>query len=818
MLDFGKNYGTYDGITFFGDHENEGLVYYLPDEVTLTLGKESHYGMDLTIFHKGQIVSSEEINLDDMAGSILQMDVCCIVEESRLNKALDQLKEQVSLPSDLSVSQPTWKDGTVDLMVLNKQRSVAEKEEKDSKTGFVKTILGSRKPSFMTNDLKCAFNVELSRDGTELVLAALKGEKGALAGVMYDLQFAGLMPAADLRITANLRKCQETIEHELGVDFTYQREVDVSLAAGLHDLTEKMEENGGINVEVLSMGETAEERKRIQELVTDFKERVLEELFSPQINMQAPQIDFSVGDILNSSGIKDLVQKDKEDKKETNPKKGGKADGKGPHGEGNSNADEGAGDSTGEGKENGAGDNKDKDKDKKGKAAPPSFKVSYVFKREKIESDKVLQVDYRERSTIIKTHNPQSHLWLFGLQLGDSLDGYITEVEMGELWKDQVLETDIDPELFQPGGLSYVDVAFWKIEYGVGEGDNGSPFDAPATTSPLVVTLRKETPKGFVKWTRDHVDDVGYYYQACFNYGDLRILSEPQVSFSKNLVIVPELCIFSKVLHVQSYGIDYDIIRNVDVRFDISDPEGERMPEFVSLSEQHNEDSLTVRGRYRNNTSIQMTRLFSFMDGTKLQSTTSVFGTEVPIYTPLLNKNLTLVFSDVSNNIYCVLMDVTVSSNVYEGHLRKHFEFKDFSSLVVQAPVNVLDENDMVSYEISAVRTSDGALFPVMEGIAEGKPISIKLGDAGRKNLFLEWEGCSPESAGYKKIEVRVQEEGKEETIYKFSGFDVPGPIDLNILADAKVSVKIIRQWPDNEKEPTEKPSVKDGKIIVRCP
>lgn len=810
MLDFGKLYGTYEGITFYGDHENDALVYYLPDEVTLALGKESHYEMDLMIFHKNQIVSSEAIDLNDTAGSILQMGVRCTVEEKRLNKALEQLQEQVSLPSELAVSQPVWKDGTVDLMVLNRQRSVAESEEEKAEPRFVKNILGSRKPSFMTNDLKCSFNVELSRDGTELVHAALKGEKGALAGVMYDLQFVGLMPTADLRITANLRKCQETIEHTLGANFTYQGKVDVSLAAGLDDLTEKMKEEGGIVVEVLSMAESPEEEKRIQELVADFKERVLKELFEPQINMQAPKIDFSVGDLLSSSGIKDLIQKDKDDKKEKDPKKNEKADGNAPAGGENPPATNGGGEG------NGAGGDKDKDEDDK--LTPPSFKVSYVYKKEKIEADKILQVDYRERSTTVKTHNPQSHLWLFGLQLGDTLDDYITDVEMGELWKDQVIETGIDPELFRPDGLSFVDVALWKMEYGVKKDDDGSDFAVPSSTSPLVVTLKKEEPKGYVKWTRDKVDDVGYYYQVRFSYGNQQILSEPLVSYSRNLIIVPELCIFSKVLHVQSYGLDYDIIRNVEVRFDISDPDGEREPEFIPLSEQQNEGSLTVRGRYRNDTSIQMTRIITFLNGTHLQATTSVFGTEVPIYTPLLNKNLTLVFSGVSDNVYCVLMDVTVSSAAYEGQLKKHFEFKDFSSLVVQASVNILEENDLVSYELSAVRASDGELFPLMSGTADGKPISVKLADAGRKNLFLEWEGCSPEEAGYKRIEIHVTEEGKETVSYKFSGASVPGPIDLDIPSDAKVSVKIIRRWPDNDTEPVEKPSVKDGKIIVRCP
>ena len=215
MLDLGKQYGTYRGISFYGDHEDEGLVYYLPNEVKLDKDKNSHYEMDLMLFSESNIVSKEAINFDDTAGAILQMGVICTVDERTLNRALDELRRTVgTLPENIRVMQPTWKEGTVDMMILDKQK---DKQGDDSNTtGFVKSILGSQKPSFMTNDLKSIFNVRLDCRGSELVYKAIEGSKSSLAGVMYDLKFAALQPAANLRISANLSKCPAILETSPG--------------------------------------------------------------------------------------------------------------------------------------------------------------------------------------------------------------------------------------------------------------------------------------------------------------------------------------------------------------------------------------------------------------------------------------------------------------------------------------------------------------------------------------------------------------------------------------------------------------------------
>ena len=111
MLDLTKQYGVYQGISFFGDHEDNSVVYYLPDEVRLDEDQNAHYEMDLMLFQKSNIVSNKAIDLDSTAGSILQMGVCCTVEDKRLEKALDELKEAVELPKNLRLTQPLWKEG-----------------------------------------------------------------------------------------------------------------------------------------------------------------------------------------------------------------------------------------------------------------------------------------------------------------------------------------------------------------------------------------------------------------------------------------------------------------------------------------------------------------------------------------------------------------------------------------------------------------------------------------------------------------------------------------------------------------------------------
>lgn len=826
MLDLGKQYGTYQGITFYGDHEDEALVYYLPNEVKLANGKNSHHEMDLMLFRKSNVVSTDAINMDDIAGAFLQMGVICTADERKLNRALDELKDNVkTLPEDIKVSQPVWKDGTVDVMILDKQKDA---QGDDNASGFVKNILGSQKPSFMTNDLKSIFNVRLDHRGSELIYSALKGSKSSLAGVMYNLQFAALQPTANLRISANLSKCQETVEHELGLSGTYENgSFNVTVGVDVNLLTKKMEENGDIKIEVLSMMETEEDKKRFNQIVDEFKDRIIEELFTPDFSEQLPeQANAATSDNKSDKDggqnvVKDVVDIVKEAVKNNNQatEKGG--DEKTEKGEDEKADKDGNDEAENDGDENDGDENDgDKDKDKKGSSGKGSIQLHYSYKKQKIESNKVLMVDYRERATVIKTHNPQSHLWLFGLQLGDKFTDYVTQVEMNDLWKTQNIRTNIDATSFDSSDLKFAEVAFWRQEYGVNTAKSNAEFAIPDGVSPLVAMLTKEDPEMNISWTRNDKDEAGYYYQVRFGFTDQEIVSEPMLSYSSNLLIVPELCIFNRKLHIMSCGINYDIIRNVDVRLDITDPDGTRPPEYLILSADHNEDTLIVRSRYRDKTSIQMTRTIDLNNGTKIANESSVFGSEIPVYNPLLNRELTLVFSGISDEIDSVIMDATVNSAGFTGGLKYHFVFKDFSSVTTEASINILDENDTVSYKLNAI-SSNGDIIPLEGGIAGDEPIQVKLAGAVSdkpKNLCIEWDGKSPDDADIKRVEVYIKEEDKEEIKYEFKGSSVPAPVQLKISVDADVTVRIEKRFFDGHKDVQKNVPVQDGKIVVQCP
>jgi hypothetical protein len=106
----------------------------------------------------------------------------------------------------------------------------------------------------------------------------------------------------------------------------------------------------------------------------------------------------------------------------------------------------------------------------------------------------VITVDYRERSSVIKTHNPQAHLWGFALQLGDNLDKYVTIVPLGEVWNDiwkkQKIKVSIEENVYD-SNLKYAEIAFWKKEYGLDATKSDSDWAYPDGTPAFVATLKK---------------------------------------------------------------------------------------------------------------------------------------------------------------------------------------------------------------------------------------------------------------------------------------------------------------------------------------
>ena len=272
MLDLAKPLGTAEGLTLYGDHEQPDLAYYLPDEVALALdGDRPELG--LQIFFPDEAITGGTADLASSVGGLFTVGVTCGVAARRVEAAQDAARERTGRP-DLRLTPVDWEDGRVDLVLLD--HSTAPSTGTVTTDAMVSSVVGSRKPSLRDNKLSGLFHARLDRRGTALVDAALRGGAGTVAGVLYDLQFAALRPALGMKITANLDEVADFVRASLGVSVYY-------VSADLAFVFDKMRQEGTIKVEVLSQLDTPEAQKAADEVVKDFQDLVMRELFRPMV-------------------------------------------------------------------------------------------------------------------------------------------------------------------------------------------------------------------------------------------------------------------------------------------------------------------------------------------------------------------------------------------------------------------------------------------------------------------------------------------------------------------------------------------------------
>lgn len=280
MLDLSKAYGIYEGVVFYGDHQNENVIYYFPNEIKMAkrTGDNNKYELGLQLFYENKMVdASSNSSLDDTAGSYLRLSSICEITPARLEKAFSALRSNIkSISSDVRLTTPQWIDGKVYLITLGESSG----DDVDT-SDMVRTIISSQRPS-LTSDLKAVFNVEYDKYGTELIYSTMKSGQGGQMAVVYDLQFAALQPTFDLKMTAYLERCKKTISTNIDADIEIPiKSVHLGLHTQLEWLTQKLMENGDIKIECANLGTTEEEKKAIDDIINDFQDKVLKEFFVP---------------------------------------------------------------------------------------------------------------------------------------------------------------------------------------------------------------------------------------------------------------------------------------------------------------------------------------------------------------------------------------------------------------------------------------------------------------------------------------------------------------------------------------------------------
>ena len=276
MLDLSKPLGEIEGLTLYADHDQANLVYYLPDEIDLGLLAADRPDIVLQIFYPDEAIVGGTTDLNKAVGAILSLGVTCTLSPAREELVREALAERLDR-ADLRLTPPPWEDGSVQLLLLDTQSGAAVTPAVSDDDRMVLGVVGSRKPSLSDGELSALFHARLDRRGTALAAAALTGQIGSVAGVLYDLSFAALRPTINLRMTADLNRCAEFFRIGAAANVYYVA-ADISATFGT------MREEGVIKVDLVSEASDPESERLVNEAVKDFYDILMRELFRPTVS------------------------------------------------------------------------------------------------------------------------------------------------------------------------------------------------------------------------------------------------------------------------------------------------------------------------------------------------------------------------------------------------------------------------------------------------------------------------------------------------------------------------------------------------------
>jgi len=814
MLDLGKPYGTYDGLTFFGDHKEADVVYYFPDQVSLAQRDDGKGALSLLLFTKNEVTIGSPESLLDGMGSFLQLDVVCQVEERRLRKALEKVKKAHDLPESTTASTPLWVDGTVQLVVFD-SASGGEMGE------FATNILTGGKPSLAAVDLKSSFMARLDRVGTDLVYSSLIGKKGSFAVVYFTLSYEALRPARDLRIWANLKRCQETVSHELGIGLSgsyegFQGEINVDLGW----LTTKMEEKGDIKIECANY--VPGEDKLTDDLVKDFKDQVIKELFEVR---QVAKADTGKDDKEGSSGgggaaggIADGISNGIAGGIANaigNAASGGGASGGGASGGGASgghaagaSAPAGAatgsapagggsgggasnGGSSGSGGSGGSGGSSssssssstsstsgsggdasgdasgDSSDGSSGFQMPIKLSLSYSYRNETIKEDRVIEVDYHQASAVVRTHTPQSGLWLNSKVLKGDLSEYVVR-NTTNAWTAQSTSVRLVHNFDDPANdLNSVEIRIWRAIDGI-QGPEGG-FQNPQDKKPLY--SRKLTQKmeegEKLEWESHDENDIGYYYQMRFEYADKSnicspsvVLTPPMLSYSMDLPIFPNQYAYYKRYPISTGGVDWSAVSSVDLTVDFVSQDGTSQKKKFSFSSERKDGEVIVRGKDNEPVSVFVTKKYALKKGGSVETKPiGLFYDEIEIPHPTYEKDISVRFNKPSDDILNIDLEFEVHSEMFGTVLNKMVPLDPSAGRVQVIQIPIYDMTDTIFYK--AYLFTEGEIEETLA--AEGScpaagNVRIGLDLSDTRPVAFVWKGDTPKSLGVKYVEVVLKD------------------------------------------------------------
>jgi len=258
MLALDRPLGVTADLALFGDHADKDRVFYIPTRPRMARAGD---GDELTL------VKFRGANAAESGG----VGLLSFTTELRATEA--ELEQARALAVDQGISEPRlvqvpWLGGKAVL--------AAALEEGD---GLVEKLMGETTPDLAGTN-RAVFSALLKEDGASLIEALLNADVPNPLGVRYELEYAGLRPALDVRIRADYKRVYDELSFGFEIGAAYE---GVGVRAGMESATQKLRESGAIQVEVLHFTDDADLQARVDEAVKWFQDRLLEDFFKTRI-------------------------------------------------------------------------------------------------------------------------------------------------------------------------------------------------------------------------------------------------------------------------------------------------------------------------------------------------------------------------------------------------------------------------------------------------------------------------------------------------------------------------------------------------------
>jgi len=274
MLYLDAPIGPINGLMVYRDSEDLNLFYYVPERPRLAMNE----GVPEFVYlkYKRDITDNPDFDEDaqqSLGGGFLAFTVDLGVTDDQLDEMKRELRNFAD--GEVKLVPIQFRKGSVRLSI-SKDAADAPEAAPETPRGlkFFEEVYGTSMPSLFGFN-RATFSVVLSQEAATLFEAALRSGISPIA-VLYKLEFLGLRPGFNVRITADYRRIYTHLETEFGA--RGQIKV-VSIAADIGAAFQKLRDEGVIKVEVKNFTDDDDLRKQADDAFEWFQKELLEDFF-----------------------------------------------------------------------------------------------------------------------------------------------------------------------------------------------------------------------------------------------------------------------------------------------------------------------------------------------------------------------------------------------------------------------------------------------------------------------------------------------------------------------------------------------------------